>query len=112
MQAPPQPPNVEKVEVGPGVSVRVTCEPPGKVAEQVVGQLMPAGELTTVPVTVPLAMTLALRSTLLTHGLAIAFFLVSASFVWRSFYKMRIVRTTTSSTPEAEPAKEVASVGR
>jgi K(+)-stimulated pyrophosphate-energized sodium pump len=26
----------------------------------------------------------------LTHGLALAFFLVSAYFVWRSFYRMRI----------------------
>jgi hypothetical protein len=58
MQAPPQPPNVEKVEGAPGVSVRVTCEPLGKLAEQVFGQLMPAGELTTVPVTLPLAETL------------------------------------------------------
>jgi K(+)-stimulated pyrophosphate-energized sodium pump len=41
---------------------------------------------------VPLGVTLTLRSPLLTHVLALAFFLVSATFVWRSFYKMRIVR--------------------
>jgi hypothetical protein len=39
---------------------------------------------------VPLGVTLTLRSALLTHMLAIAFFLVSITFVWRSFYKMRI----------------------
>jgi hypothetical protein len=29
----------------------------------------------------------------MTHALALGFFLVSATFVWRSFYKMRIVKT-------------------
>ncbi len=42
---------------------------------------------------VPLGVTLTLRSPLLTHGLALCFFLVSVTFVWRSFYKMRIVKT-------------------
>jgi K(+)-stimulated pyrophosphate-energized sodium pump len=58
---------------------------------------------------VPLAMTLAVRSAALTHGLAIAFFLVSATFVWRSFYRMRIVRV------EKKPAAvepEKVTVGR
>ena len=41
---------------------------------------------------VPLGVTLTLRSELLTHALALGFFLVSVTFVWRSFYKMRIVR--------------------
>jgi K(+)-stimulated pyrophosphate-energized sodium pump len=41
---------------------------------------------------VPLAVTLHLRSPLLTHLLALAFFLVSVTFVWRSFYRMRIVK--------------------
>ena len=42
---------------------------------------------------VPLAVNLTLRNELLTHVLALCFFLVSATFVWRSFYKMRIVKT-------------------
>jgi hypothetical protein len=28
----------------------------------------------------------------MTHLLALVFFLISATFVWRSFYKMRIVK--------------------
>jgi len=42
---------------------------------------------------VPLGVTLTLRSAVLTHVLALGFFVVSATFVWRSFYKMRIVKT-------------------
>jgi K(+)-stimulated pyrophosphate-energized sodium pump len=42
---------------------------------------------------VPLGVTLSAKSELLTHVLALAFFLVSATFVWRSFYKMRIEKT-------------------
>jgi K(+)-stimulated pyrophosphate-energized sodium pump len=42
---------------------------------------------------VPLGVTLTARNPFLTHVLALAFFLVSATFVWRSFYKMRIVKT-------------------
>jgi K(+)-stimulated pyrophosphate-energized sodium pump len=45
---------------------------------------------------VPLGVTLTARSPMLTHGLALAFFLVSVTFVWRSFYKMRIVRSLAS----------------
>ena len=41
---------------------------------------------------VPLGVTLSAKSEFLTHLLALAFFLVSATFVWRSFYKMRIVK--------------------
>ncbi len=41
---------------------------------------------------VPLGVTLTLRSAMLTHALALCFFLVSVTFVWRSFYKMRIVK--------------------
>ncbi len=43
---------------------------------------------------VQLAVTLNSRNELLTHLLALVFFLVSATFVWRSFYKMRIVKTS------------------
>jgi K(+)-stimulated pyrophosphate-energized sodium pump len=39
---------------------------------------------------VPLGVTLSAKNELLTHVLALAFFIVSATFVWRSFYKMRI----------------------
>ncbi len=42
---------------------------------------------------VQLAVNLTLRSALLTHALALGFFVVSATFVWRSFYKMRIEKT-------------------
>jgi K(+)-stimulated pyrophosphate-energized sodium pump len=41
---------------------------------------------------VPLGVTLSAKNELLTHLLALGFFIVSATFVWRSFYKMRIVR--------------------
>ncbi len=43
---------------------------------------------------VPLGVTLNAKSEVLTHVLALVFFLVSATFVWRSFYKMRIVKMT------------------
>jgi len=42
---------------------------------------------------VQLAVNLTLKSALLTHALALGFFIVSATFVWRSFYKMRIEKT-------------------
>ncbi len=45
---------------------------------------------------VPLGVTLTARSANLTHVLALCFFLVSVTFVWRSFYKMRIVRSLAS----------------
>ncbi len=45
---------------------------------------------------VPLGVTLTLKSEVLTHVLALVFFLVSATFVWRSFYKMRIVKAIDS----------------
>ena len=57
VQAPDQPPKAEKVEVPPGVSVRVTCVPSLKFAEQVPGQLIPAGLLVIVPVTGLVAVT-------------------------------------------------------
>jgi len=41
---------------------------------------------------VQLAVSLNSRNELLTHVLALVFFIVSATFVWRSFYKMRIVK--------------------
>jgi len=46
VHTPPHPPNIEPV---PGVSVSVTTAFCAKVAEQVPGQLMPAGLLVTVP---------------------------------------------------------------
>ncbi|PSH03613.1 MAG: sodium-translocating pyrophosphatase [Acidobacteria bacterium] len=52
---------------------------------------------------VQLAVTLAAKNALMTHILAHVFFLVSAIFVWRSFYKMRIERST-----QAEAAKAAA----
>jgi K(+)-stimulated pyrophosphate-energized sodium pump len=42
---------------------------------------------------VPLAVTLTARNAMLTHLLALGFFLISVTFVWRSFYRMRIVKT-------------------
>jgi K(+)-stimulated pyrophosphate-energized sodium pump len=50
---------------------------------------------------VPLGVTLTLRSPLLTHGLALAFFLVSVTFVWRSFYKMRIEKSVGAEAAKA-----------
>ena len=50
LQAPVQP---AKVELGAGVAVSVTAVPGAKPATQVVGQLMPAGLLATLPVPVP-----------------------------------------------------------
>ena len=57
---------------------------------------------------VDLAVSMNVRSATLTHGLALAFFLVSAYFVWRSFYRMRI--QPSAKVTEVEPAKEM--VGR
>jgi hypothetical protein len=49
---------MEKVAGAPGVAVSVTGVLAGKVALQVVGQLIPAGELVTVPDALPLSETL------------------------------------------------------
>jgi K(+)-stimulated pyrophosphate-energized sodium pump len=57
---------------------------------------------------VDLAVNMNARSSGLTHGLALAFFVVSACFVWRSFYRMRI--HAAAKVTEVEPAKEM--VGR
>jgi hypothetical protein len=56
---PPQdcPPHPENVLPLAGVSVNVTCAPWAKFAVQVVGQLMPDGLLTTVPLPVPASVT-------------------------------------------------------
>ncbi len=56
---PEQPPplQLEKVEPVAGVAVRVTALPLGKLAEQLVPQLIPAGELVTVPLPVPAVLT-------------------------------------------------------
>ena len=52
---PEQPPPLQplKVEPAAGAAVRVTAVPPVKLAEQVTPQLIPAGELVTVPLPVP-----------------------------------------------------------
>ena len=52
-----QPVQPVKAEFTSAVAVRVTGVPSLYVAEQVVGQLMPAGELVTVPVPVPVRLT-------------------------------------------------------
>ena len=55
LQAPLHP---VKVEFAPGVAVRLTTVPSAYAAEQVEPQLIPAGELVTVPVPVPVRLTL------------------------------------------------------
>lgn len=55
LQLPPVHP--AKVDPCAGVAVRVTCVPESKGALQVVPQLMPAGELVTVPDPVPASVT-------------------------------------------------------
>lgn len=57
-QAPPQP---VKSELAPGLAVRVTTVPSAKVAAQVAGQLIPAGELVTVPLPVPAVVTVSVK---------------------------------------------------
>jgi len=54
LQAPPQPANVEPAS---GVGVRFTTVPLSKFAEQLAPQEIPGGELATVPVPVPLFVT-------------------------------------------------------
>ena len=54
LQAPLQPANVEPAA---GIAVKVTTVPLVKLAEQVAPQEIPAGELTTVPVPLPLSIT-------------------------------------------------------
>ena len=57
--APPQP---VKVEEAAGVAVSVTSRPLGKVAAQVVPQSIPAGNEVTLPVPIPLLVTLKERA--------------------------------------------------
>ena len=59
LQAPLQPANVDGASA---VAVKVTKVPSVYVAEQVAPQLMPAGELVTVPVPVPARLTLSVLS--------------------------------------------------
>jgi hypothetical protein len=56
---PAQPPPLQpaNVELADAAAVNVTCVPLAKFAEQVVGQLIPAGALVTVPVPVPASIT-------------------------------------------------------
>jgi hypothetical protein len=57
VQAPLHPAKAAKVVAGPGVSVSVTAVLAANEEEQVVGQLIPEGELVTVPDEVPLLLT-------------------------------------------------------
>src|SRR2546428_5177401 len=50
-----------KVEPAAGAAVSVTAVPLGKLAEQVAPQVMPAGELVTVPLPVPALLTVSAR---------------------------------------------------
>ena len=45
----PPPLQPEKVELLAGLAVKVTCVPGAKLVLQVIGQLIPAGELATLP---------------------------------------------------------------
>jgi hypothetical protein len=54
LQAPLQP---EKTKLAPGVAVKTTCVPEGKLELQVPGQLIPDGVLVTVPVPGPVEVT-------------------------------------------------------
>ncbi len=60
---------------------------------------------------VELAVTLSADKPLLTHVLAVAFFLVSVTFVWRSFYAMRIETGGASKLGSARSAEEKVKVG-
>ncbi|HBB96987.1 MAG TPA: hypothetical protein DC054_16535 [Blastocatellia bacterium] len=51
-----------KVEFAPAVAVKFTTVPSAYVAEHVAPQLIPAGELVTVPVPVPVRLTVSVRS--------------------------------------------------
>src|SRR5207245_6577693 len=61
---PAQPPPLQPVKVEPaaGAAVRVTAVPLGKLAAQVAPQLMPAGELVTVPLPVPDGVTVRVKA--------------------------------------------------
>jgi len=60
---PVQPPPLQPVNVEPaaGVAVRVMAVPLGNVAEHVVPQEIPAGELVTVPVPAPAVLTVSAK---------------------------------------------------
>ena len=60
---PEQPPPVQplKVEPAAGAAVRVTAVPLVKLAAQVAPQVMPAGELVTVPLPVPAGVTVSAK---------------------------------------------------
>src|SRR5439155_6091994 len=60
---PEQPPPLQPVKVEPaaGVAVRVTAVPLAKLTEQVAPQLIPTGELVTVPLPVPAGVTVRVK---------------------------------------------------
>ena len=60
---PVQPPPLQPLKVEPvaGVAVRVTVLPLVKLTEHVVPQVIPAGELVTVPLPVPVLLTVSVR---------------------------------------------------
>ncbi len=65
MHAPDHPAKVTKGLLVLGASASVTWVPSGKLAVQVPGQLMPAGELVTVPMLCPWIATVSVRAPLL-----------------------------------------------
>src|SRR5205823_174329 len=68
--APPQPPKLWPLA---GVAVRLTCVPPAKLALHVAGQLMPAGELVTVPLPLSLTVIVAVLGTKVAVAPRVAF---------------------------------------
>jgi hypothetical protein len=76
VQAPPQP---AKTEPSAALCVNVTCVPLAKLAEQVSGQIIPAGALVTVPVPFPASVTVNVK--LLTLAVKFAVTAVAAPIV-------------------------------
>jgi hypothetical protein len=70
LQAPLQPANVEFV---PAVGVSVTMVPLAKFAEQALGQLIPEGLLTTVPLPFPASVTVSVKFDVVVLKVAVTF---------------------------------------